>query len=140
MPMTEDLVATSAITIDAPTAAVWAALTSPAAAKQYMFGADVRSDWKVGSPISWSGEFKGKAFKDTGEVLQSDPGRLLQYSHVSAGDHHVVTIELAPAAPGNRTAVTLRQNNNATEETRKHSEQNWKTMLEGLKKVVEAKK
>lgn len=146
MPMTEDLVATSAITIDAPTVAVWDALTSPAAAKQYMFGADVRSDWKVGSPISWSGEFNGKAFKDSGEVLQADPGRTLQYTHFSSQsgqphrpeNYHIVTIELAPV--GNRTAVTLRQNNNATEEARKHSEQNWKTMLEGLKKVVEAKK
>lgn len=146
MPMTEDLVATSAITIDAPKSVVWEALTSPAAAKQYMFGADVRSDWKVGSPITWSGEFKGKAFKDKGEVLQADPGRMLQYSHFSSlsgqpdrpENHHVVTIELAQA--GDRTAVTLRQNNNATEDARQHSEQNWKTMLEGLKKVVEAKK
>ena len=83
MPMTEDLVSTSAITIDAPKSRVWDALTDAAAAKQYMFGADVRSDWNVGSSITWSGEFKGQAFQDKGEVLQAEPGRLLQYSHFS---------------------------------------------------------
>jgi uncharacterized protein YndB with AHSA1/START domain len=146
MPMTEDLVATCAITTDAPRSAVWKALIDPAAVKQYMFGADVRSDWKVGSAITWSGEFNGKAYKDTGEVLQADPGRLLQYTHVStpsgkprqSEDYHIVTIELEDAGRGTR--LTLKQNNNQTEEARQHAEQNWKTMLDGLKKVVEAKK
>lgn len=146
MPMTEDLVATSTITIDASKSDVWDALTDPAAARQYMFGADVRSDWKAGSPITWTGEFKGKPFKDKGEILQADREHLLQYSHFSPlsgqpdrpENYHIVTIELASA--GDRTTVTLRQNNNATEEARKHSEQNWNTMLQGLKKVVEAKK
>lgn len=146
MPMTEDLIATSAITIDASRSEVWNALTDSDAAKQYMFGADVRSDWRVGSPITWSGEFNGKAFKDKGEVLQADPGHLLQYSHFSPQsgqpdrpeNYHIVTIELVDAA--DRTAVTLKQNNNETEEARKHSEQNWNLMLQSLKKVVEAKK
>ena len=146
MPMTEDLVATSAITINAAKSRVWDALTDSAAAKQYMFGADVRSDWKVGSPITWSGQYNGKAYQDKGEVLQADPGRSLQFSHFSAQsgqtdrpeNYHIVTIELAGA--GDRTEVTLRQNNNATEEARKHSEQNWNVMLQSLKKFVEAKK
>jgi uncharacterized protein YndB with AHSA1/START domain len=146
MPMTEDLVATSAITIDASQSEVWDALTDQAALKQFAFGADVRSDWNVGSPITWSGEWKGKRFQDKGEVLQADPGRLLQYSHFSPQsgqpdrpeNYHIVTIELTPGRGG--TAVTLKQNNNATEEARTHSAQNWKMMLEGLKKFVEAKK
>lgn len=144
MPMTEDLVATSAITINAPKSRVWEALTDAAAAKHYMFGADVRSDWKVGSPITWSGEFEGKAFHDKGEVLQAEAGRLLQYSHFSTQsgqpdqpeNYHIVTIGLAGA--GDRTELTLRQNNNATEAARRHSEQNWKMMLDSLKQYVES--
>ena len=146
MPMTEDLIATSAITIDAPRSEVWNALTDSDAAKQYMFGADVRSDWKVGSPITWSGEWQGKPFKDKGEILQADPARLLQFSHFTPlsgqpdrpENYHIVTIELVDAGKG--TAVTLRQNNNESEEARKHSEQNWNMMLQSLKKFVEAKK
>jgi uncharacterized protein YndB with AHSA1/START domain len=146
MAMTKDLIATSAITIDAPRWEVWKALTDSVAAKQYMFGADVRSDWKVGSPITWSGEWQGKPYKDKGEVLQADPGRLLQFSHFSPQsgrpdrpeDHHIVTIELGDAGP--ETEVTLKQNNNETEEARRHSEQNWNAMLQSLKKFIEAKK
>jgi uncharacterized protein YndB with AHSA1/START domain len=35
------------------------------------------------------------------------------------------------------TRLVLTQDNNATEEARKHSEQNWSTMLEALKQHVE---
>jgi hypothetical protein len=33
--------------------------------------------------------------------------------------------------------VTLSQDNNATDEAREHSEQNWRMMLDGLKKLLE---
>jgi hypothetical protein len=33
--------------------------------------------------------------------------------------------------------VTLTQDNNPTEEARRHSEENWSMMLDGLKKLVE---
>jgi hypothetical protein len=35
--------------------------------------------------------------------------------------------------------VTLTQDNNATEEAKAHSEENWKRMLEGLKHYVESR-
>jgi uncharacterized protein YndB with AHSA1/START domain len=47
-----------------------------------------------------------------------------------------VTIELSDESPGTR--VTLSQDNNATEQARQHSEKNWQTMLEGLKKLLES--
>jgi len=34
---------------------VWDLLTLPALTKQYMYGCEVLSDWKVGSPIHWKG-------------------------------------------------------------------------------------
>ena len=38
---------------------------------------------------------------------------------------------------GRRTRVSLSQDNNENDQAREHSEQNWKTMLEGLKKLLE---
>ena len=141
--MTQDLIAKASITIDAPKVKVWSALVTPAAIKQYMFGADVRSDWKEGSPITWSGAWQGKPYQDKGVIKRVEPGRVLQYSHFSplAGlpdkpeNYHTVTIELADA--GNQTRVTLTQDHNSTPEAKAHSEKNWKTMLEGLKRFVE---
>jgi uncharacterized protein YndB with AHSA1/START domain len=143
MPTTQDLTASATILIEAPRAEVWKALVSPEAIKQYMFGADVRTDWKEGSPITWSGEWKGKKFEDKGKILQVKPERRLQYSHFSplAGQpdtpehYHTVTTELAEVA--GKTKVTLIQDNNSTETARQESEQNWKGMLQGLKKFVE---
>ena len=143
MSMTPDRIATATITIDAPPKEVWKALVDPVAAKQYMFGAEVRSDYKEGSPITWSGQWQGKPFQDKGKILNAEPGRRLQYTHFSPltgqpdvpENYHTVTIELA--ASNGHTNVTLTQNNNATDDARKHAEQNWKTMLESLKKVVE---
>ena len=143
MPTTQDLTARATILIEASRADVWEALVSPEAIKQYMFGADVETDWKEGSPITWSGEFKGKKFEDKGKILQVKPERRLQYSHYSplSGEpdtpekYHTVTTELAEI--DGMTRVTLGQDNTLTEEARKHSEQNWNTMLQGLKKYVE---
>lgn len=57
----KDLIAKASITINAPVAKVWEALVSPAMIKQYMFGTNVVTDWKEGSPIVWRGEWQGKA-------------------------------------------------------------------------------
>jgi hypothetical protein len=51
-------------------------------------------------------------------------------------NYHTVTVELSGA--GGQTHVSLAQDNNETEETREHSEQNWHMMLESLKKLLES--
>ena len=140
--MKQDLIAKAEVTINASAADVWSALVTPEAVRQYMFGAEVRSEWKEGSRIVWRGEWQGKSFEDNGVVLQVEPGRLLRYSHFSplsgAADlpenYHTVTIELTETGPATR--VVLTQDNNATEQAREHSAKNWQQMLGGLKKYV----
>ena len=138
-----DYEAKASVEIDADSGRVWEALTSHQAIKQYMFGTTVESDWRVGSPITWSGEWQGKAYQDKGEILRFEPVRCLSYSHYSPlsgardepDSYHTVTIELA--ADDGRTRVSLAQNKNATEEERDHSQENWQMMLGGLKKYLE---
>lgn len=138
-----NLIAKVAITINAPVAKVWEALTKPEIIKQYMFGTNVVSDWQVGSSIVWKGEWQGKSYEDKGRILKFEKERTLQYSHFSPltgkpdvpENYHTVTIELS--SDGSQTTVTLSQDNNETEEAREHSEKNWRMMLEGLKKLLE---
>jgi len=56
---------------------LWEALTSSEFTKQYWFGAEVRSDWKIGSPFALllDGETT-----DSGEILEADPPRRLSYT------------------------------------------------------------
>ena len=139
-----DHLAKASTTIDAPAGRVWEALVTPSIIRQYMFGTNVTSDWKEGSPITWKGEWEGKAYEDKGVIQKIQPGRLIQFTHFSpqAGlpdkpeNYHTVTIELAEDG-SERTRVTLSQDNNPTDEARQHSEKNWGMMLDGMKKLLE---
>jgi uncharacterized protein YndB with AHSA1/START domain len=141
--MNKGLIANVSTTINAPSAKLWQALVTPATIKEYMFGTTVTSDWVVGSPIVWKGEWQGRAYEDKGIILQVVPERVLEYSHFSplAGvpdvpeNYHIVTVELSP--DGERTRVTLSQDNNPTEQARQHSEENWGMMLAALKQFLE---
>jgi uncharacterized protein YndB with AHSA1/START domain len=136
--------AVSTITIDAPKAKVWDALTNPNKVKQYLHGTNLTTDWKVGSPIAWKGEWKGKAYLDKGTVLGIEPEKHLKYTHWSPmggsadkpENYHTVTCELAEK--GGKTTLTLTQDNNATqEEADRMAADNWGPMLEGLRKAAE---
>jgi len=142
--MTRGFDAVSTVAIDATRAEVWEALTDPAKVKAYMHGTNLSTDWKVGSPIAWRGEWKGKAYEDKGTVLAVDPGRLLRYTHWSPmggsedkpENYHTVTCALLEH--GDATTLTLTQDNNATQaEADKMAESNWAPMLEGLKEIAE---
>ena len=141
--MADDFVAKASTTINASAAEVWDALVDPDKIREYMFGTNVTSDWKEGSPITWKGEWEGKPYEDKGVILQLTPPRVLQYTHFSPmtglpdkpENYHTVTIELEEN--GTATNVTLTQDNNADEKDREHSEKNWSMMLDGLKKFVE---
>lgn len=135
-------------TIDASPDEVWDALTDPKVIKTYFFGADVETDWKVGSPVKIKGEMKGKTYEDKGEVRSFDPGRKLAFSHFSPStgqldapeNYHLVTYDLEPEGDGTR--VTLTQSNltggvkDSDVKNRAEFEKNWTMVLEGLDKAV----
>ncbi|MGO4433808.1 SRPBCC domain-containing protein [Paenarthrobacter sp. RAF9] len=59
-----DAVATASI--PANRQKVWEALTDPALIKQYFLGTNVETTWRVGDPITYSGEYNGKSYEDKG--------------------------------------------------------------------------
>jgi len=141
--MKQNLIARASVSIDASKQRVWDALVTPAAIQQYMFGTHVVSDWQEGRPIVWKGEWEGKPYEDKGTILRFQPGRKIQYSHFSPlsdvpdkpENYHTVTVELSD--DGNQTRVSLSQDNNASEDERATSAQNWEMMLTALKKFLE---
>jgi uncharacterized protein YndB with AHSA1/START domain len=143
MKMNKGIVAEATTTINAPASRVWDAITKPELIKKYMFGTDVISDWKVGSPIVYRGEWQGKPFEDKGQILVIEPEKRLISTHWSPmsgvpdlpENYHQVTYQLSES--DGKTEVTILQDNNASEEEKAHSEANWKAVLEGLKKLVE---
>ncbi len=142
--MNPSLVATARITIGADAAKVWNALTDPAQIKKYLFGTETASDWKVGSPIFFRGEWEGRKYEDKGEILRLVPRRVLEYTYWSSmsgkedrpENYSRVTFELSPAEGGTRLVLT--QDNAGDEKSREHSEKNWSQVLETMKKLLEA--
>jgi len=131
------------ISFKAPIAEVWKGLTDAAMVKEYFFGTDLKSDWKVGSPITFSGEWEGHKYEDGGIILDIDAPKLLKYTYWSSmsgtenkpENYNNITYELSEA--GGETILILTQDGVKTQEAADHSEQNWKSVFDGLKKIIE---
>jgi len=143
--MNDNYIAEAKTTIHAPASKVWDAITKPNLIKQYLFNTDVISDWKEGSPITYKGMWEGKSFEDKGKILKMEPQKMLRSTHWSPlsgvpdtpENYHTVTYQLAEKNGG--TEVTITQDNNASPDEKSHSEQNWRTVLDGMKKMLEEK-
>ena len=133
----------TSLDINAPASKVLEALTNPAIVKQYFFGTNVKSDWKKGSPIFWEGEWEGKSYKDTGTILEIDPGRMVKYDYWSSmsGTENIpenyvdVTYELSEK--DGKTTLTITQERIKSEESKQHSEQNWQWVFGKMKEMIE---
>ena len=126
--------------INASAAQVWAVLTDPAKLKELWFGAEVETDWQIGSPITWSGEWEGKPYQDKGEILEVEPERLLRLTHYSPltgqpdvpENYHTLTYELSGS-----THLKLSQDNNGSEDEAKHSQEMWEMLVAKVKEAAE---
>lgn len=142
--MSKGFVATTSIHINSPASKVWDALTKPELIKQYLFGTQVTTDWKVGSPITYTGVWQGKEYEDKGKILQVEPNKLLVSTFWSAlsgvpdipDNYQTVRYELSEE--GSATKLTIVQDNNATQADADHSAQNWNMVLDSLKNLLEA--
>jgi uncharacterized protein YndB with AHSA1/START domain len=143
MPTGNPLIAKAIIIINSPGVKVWDALTKPDLIKQYLFGTNVITDWKVGSSIIYEGQWQGKSYQDKGMVVQVEQGKLLVSTFWSSleglpdipENYKTVRYDLSPEGSGTRLTVT--QDNNANQDEANHSSQNWKMVLEGIKKLLE---
>ncbi len=123
--------------VGAPIAEVWAALTDTEVLGAIMFGSTVETDWQVGSPIVYRGEWEGKPFEDRGVVIEVTEPTRLRVSHETPGSDatHEVKYELSDL--GDTTHVKVTQDHNASTEAAAESSQNWQAMLQALKRAVE---
>jgi uncharacterized protein YndB with AHSA1/START domain len=142
--MNEQWIARATITVDAPASKVWGALTDPDLIQQYLFGTRVTTDWQVGSPIIYRGQWQGKSYEDKGKILQIEPGKLIvstfwsSLSGLPDTPENYKTVRYELSAEGHGIRLTVTQDNNASPEEADHSGQNWNTVLAGLKKLLES--
>jgi uncharacterized protein YndB with AHSA1/START domain len=136
---------TATLTIQAPLSSVWDALTKPEIVKKYFFGTDLETDWTVGSPLFFRGEWAGKPYEDRGTVLSFTPMQSLSYNYWSGFSglednpalRQIIRYDLA--ATHDTVRVTIHQSNVDTQERADHSATNWRAVLEALKQLLEGK-
>ncbi len=141
--MTETLSMTSQITIHASAPRVWDALINPKLIKKYLMGADVHTDWKVGSPLVYTGEYQGKPFEEKGVIQRIESESILQATHFSASsgkedkpeNYSLVTWKLE--RKDDATVLHVTQDNLHSEKAVESSKANWAGVLKALKQVVE---
>jgi uncharacterized protein YndB with AHSA1/START domain len=141
--MESDLIAKSQITINAKASRVWEALTKPELIKQYLFGTEATSDWKVGSPVTYKGVWEGKAYEDKGVILEFVPEKKLVSTYWSGfsgkpdvpENYQKVSYELMEK--DGQTTLSIMQDNNPSPESAEHSANNWKMVLGKMKELLE---
>jgi len=143
--MEREHVSTASVTIKGSGEAVWGALVSAAAAKKYFFGAKVDSDWTEGSPITFTGEFRGNVYREKGTILRCSPEKMLQYSHWSdlegvpdlPENYRNWTFRIAPDE-GTGVVLSVTEDNIPTEAKRGRSDEFWSGVLSTIKEIVES--
>jgi uncharacterized protein YndB with AHSA1/START domain len=141
--MGDKFTAEARIAIKASAAKVWEALTDPKLVSQYLFGTQVETDWKVGSPIRYTGSWEGKSYEDKGTILEVVPLKLLKSTYWSSmggtpdlpENYNTVTYELF--VEDGETTLAITQDNNSSRESAEHSAANWKTVLAAIKELLE---
>jgi uncharacterized protein YndB with AHSA1/START domain len=136
---------TTSSIISAPVSTVWDAFTLPEQVKEWFFGTNQVTDWKLGSPIFFRGEWEGKPYEDKGTVLEYIPQKSLSYNYWSSLAkledkpelYQVVKYDLEEVPEG--TKLTITQSNVQTQESADHSSENWKAMLDILDKWLVAR-
>jgi uncharacterized protein YndB with AHSA1/START domain len=134
--------AVASVVVGAGPERVWKALTDPSDVKEYFLGTDVTSTWQEGDPVTFAGEWKGKAYEDKGTVLKNRPNELLRISHFSPlsglpdvpENYHTVEHRLAPKDDG--TEVTITQGNNRSDSEAEESAKLWEMILGNLKEYL----
>ena len=79
--MNKKLQSSHSIEIKTSPAKVWKVLTDPDKIALYLYGTKTKTDWRIGSPISFSGEYDGTTYSDKGIVMANVQDKLLAYDY-----------------------------------------------------------
>src|SRR5512141_3054381 len=133
----------SSIKLKATPQRVWQALTDPALIKQYLFGCDASGDWRVGSTISYVGEWNGMPVHDKAILEDVVAGQSLKMKYYAswAGledkPENYADLSYAIEQTGDQeTKLTVIQGGAQSREAAEQTQKLWDGILAGLKQAV----
>ena len=125
---------------------IWEAITKPEFTTQYFYGSVVDSTFEPGAPyLGWSGDRKQQLVD--GEVLESDPPRVLRHTWRSLYDPEAaaeqasrVAWEIEPQDGGVTKLTVVHDGLEASPKTALSVAGGWMYVLSGLKTLLETGK
>ena len=139
------LIVSESVLIHATPAKVWATLTTPAIIKEYLYGTETSTDWKVGSLITFQGVYgpENHRYCDKGVILENLPHNILRYSYWSGfcgledRPENYATVTYSLEQQNGETKFTWTQQCYPDETRHEHSRKGIKDLLAQIKAIAE---
>ena len=133
------------VLINIPPKDLWAVLTESKFTRVYMFNCSVNSDWKIGSPITWKGNYQGYDAYQKGEILDIKPFELLKYSTfdpnfglADKAENYIHVSYLLNESNGKTELTIINETFDGDEQRMEHIMQGWNMVIGKIKEVAES--
>ncbi|TAH43882.1 MAG: hypothetical protein EYC69_01350 [Bacteroidetes bacterium] len=142
--MNQDLIQSHSIEINTPLATVWRALITPEIIAKYLHGTETITDWKVGSKVTFQGEYEGKAYRDGGIIKEFIPNKKIAYTYWTgfsgledkSENYSLITYDVESITP-DKTQFTWTTKGFTSEKEFEGSKSSMPPFLENIKSIVE---
>lgn len=134
----------STLHINAPVESVWNALTKPELVKQWQYGSDLITDWKVGSEIRFRNQWEDKVFEQWGKIIEVNPHTLIQYSlffprpGVEDKPEHYFIMSYVLTEENQSVRLEIIKEDNRPEAIQEEPQGEENPILKGLKTLIES--
>ena len=146
--MSKPLIIVKQTVFNATEVELWDLLTNPLKTKQYMYGCEVLSQWKVGSPILWKGtqEDGQEVIHVKGVITEILPGKKVSFTMLDPNmgiedtpENYVhLSYELYSTLSGTELKLTQDFTGTKNAESRyEESMQGWDMVLDSMRKMLE---
>ena len=137
----------SSVLIKAKKSKVWKTITDPDLVKQWQFGSQLFTDWKVGSGIVFRTEWEGQIFEQHGKILEIQENEFVIYElfaprpGLEDKPENYFIMKYILKEQGNETELEIIQEDNRNIEEQDSSapeiEESENSVLNELKKIAE---
>ncbi|MEZ4920981.1 MAG: SRPBCC domain-containing protein [Saprospiraceae bacterium] len=129
------------IQINTSAAHLWDVLTLPEFTKKYMFNCGVNSNWELGGPITWEGNYQGYEVFQKGSILEIEKFKRLKYSTFDPNygmedipeNYTHITYAIEESESGCALTIINEKFNSGEE----HADSGWDEIMNAIKEVAE---
>jgi uncharacterized protein YndB with AHSA1/START domain len=134
----------STTVLNAPIEKVWNALTKPELVKQWQYGSDLITGWKVGNEIRFRNEWEGQVFEQWGTVLEVVPNQKIKYSlffprpELEDKPENYFIMSYVLSQENQKTKLEIIQEDNRPGAVQEEPQGEENPILQGLKAIIES--